>query len=70
MPGERKLGLGREDADPDGAALLRRKHEGRLGEPDLERQRLHGLLVDLPRVGEDGELISLERASVKTSATT
>ena len=61
MPGERKLGLGREDADPDGAALLRRQHEGRLGEPDLERKRLHGLLVDLPRVGEDGELVSLER---------
>ena len=62
MPGERKLGLGREDADADGASLLRRQHEGRFGEPDLERERLHGLLVDRARVGEDGKLIPLEGA--------
>ena len=70
MPGERKLGPGREDADPDRAALLRRQHERRLGEPDLERERLHRLLVDRARVREDGKLVSLERRSVKTSATT
>ena len=62
MPGERKLGPGREDADPDRAALLRRQDEGRLREADLERERLHRLLVDRPRVREDGELVPLERA--------
>ena len=42
-------------------ALFRRKHERRLREPDLERERLHGLDVELARIGENGELIPLER---------
>ena len=61
MPGERKLGLRREDADPHRPALLGREHERRLREPDLERERLHRFLVERARVGEHGELVALER---------
>ena len=50
-----------EDSDASGASLLGGQHERRLREADLERERLHRLRVDLARVGEDGELISLER---------
>ena len=46
MAGERQLEGRREDADLDVAAVLRRVHEHRLAEPDLERERLHRLVVE------------------------
>ncbi len=42
-------------------ALARRQHEDGLGEAELERQRLHRQLVEVARVGEDGELVAGER---------
>jgi hypothetical protein len=50
-----------EDADTRGSARLRRQHEGRLGEADLECECLHRLSVDAAGVREDGELVALER---------
>ena len=42
MAGERHLGLGREDADVGGVRrVLGRQHEGRLGEVEFGRDRLH-----------------------------
>ena len=38
-----------------------RKHERRLGEPELERERLHELHVQPSGIGENAELIPLER---------
>ena len=61
VPGERNLVPRREDADADGAAFARRQHEDGLGEPELERQLLHRQLVEVARVGEDGELVARER---------
>ena len=58
MPCERKLEGRSEDPDPDVATGLGREHEHRLAEPDLERERLHRLVVQPARVGEDGELVS------------
>ena len=42
----------------DVAAALGREDEHRLAEADLERERLHRLVVQPARVGEDGELVS------------
>ena len=61
MTGKRELGERREDADPRVPARLGRQHKGHLREVDLARERLHRLVGDPATVGEDGELISLER---------
>ena len=61
VAGERQLEGRREDPDPDVAAGLGWEHEDRLAEADLERERLHGLVVEPARVGEDGELVALKR---------
>ena len=61
VPGERELVLRREDPNPHRPALPRRQHEDGLGEAELERQRLHRQLVEVARVGEDGELVAGER---------
>ena len=61
MAGERQLRLGREDPDvvavgPDG------RHERGLGEPDLERERLHRRVVEPGgRLRDDAELVAAER---------
>ena len=70
MPGERHLLLRVEDPHPRGAALLGREHEDGLGEADLERERLHRLVVEASRVREDRELVSVNGVCVKSSATT
>ncbi len=61
MPREGELEVRREDANPRVAAALGREHEHRLAEPDLERERLHRLVVEPARVGEDRELVPGER---------
>ena len=61
MAGERKLEVRRKDPDPDVAAALRRKDEDRFAEADLERERLHGLVVERAGIGEDRELVARER---------
>ncbi len=61
MPGERDLVAGREDANANGAAFARRQDEHALGEAKLERQLLHRQLVEVARVGEDGQLVARER---------
>ena len=61
VAGERELVPRREDPDPHGPALARRQHEDGLGEAELERERLHRQLVEVARVGEDGELVARER---------
>ena len=43
VPGERHLVVRVEDPHASGATRLGRKHEGRLREADLERERLHRL---------------------------
>ncbi len=47
----------REDPQPRVPACLRCVDEDRLGEPDLERERLQQLLGNRARVREDGQLI-------------
>jgi hypothetical protein len=61
VPGEGNLGRGREDADADVRVGLRRQHEDGLAELRLARERLHGVGVEVAPVGEDGELVPLER---------
>jgi hypothetical protein len=51
----------REDPDSRVPVRLRRVDEDRLAVRHLERERLQLLLRELPRVGEDGELVSRER---------
>ena len=70
MPGERELARGREDPHPHVPVGLGRVDEHRLGEVHLPREPLQLRLRDLPRVGEDGELVARERPAVKTSQTT
>ena len=61
VAGERQLDARREDPDPRVAAGLGRQHEDRLGEVHLARERLHLLVVEAARVGEDRELVPGER---------
>jgi len=61
MPGERDLDNRREDAHACMPVARGRVHEHRLGEVHLPRQRLQQLLGELARVGEDRELVALER---------
>ena len=61
MAGERELAERGEDPDPRVSALLRRQDEDRLGEVHLAGERLHPLRVEPPPVGEDGELVALQR---------
>ena len=65
MPGKWELDVGREDADEDVAVGLRRVDEDGLREAELLRERLQQLLGDAARVGEDGELVALERRRCK-----
>ena len=63
MAGERHLGLGREDPDLGGMRrVLRRQHEGRLGEVELGGDRLHLLGGQASGVGHDGQGIAAEPA--------
>ena len=63
MAGERHLGLGREDADLGGVGrVLRRQHEGRLGEVELGGDRLHLLGGQALGIGHDGQRIAAESA--------
>ena len=63
MAGERHLGLGREDADFGRVGgVLGRQHEGRLGEVEFGRDRLHLLGREAARVAEDGQRIAAEFA--------
>ena len=61
MTGELHLVIGVEDAHASRASLLGWQHESRLGEADLERERLHGLGSDAAGIGEDRELVAGER---------
>ena len=61
MARERHLVERVEDPHPRRPALLRGQHEGRLGESDLEGERLHRRVVEAAGVGEDRELVSGER---------
>ena len=61
MAREGHLVTGVEDPDPRLSALLRRKDERGLREADLERERLHEPHIELPCVGEHGELVAGER---------
>ena len=62
MAGERQLGLGREDADLGGMrGIPGRQHEGRLGEVEFGRDRLHLLRRQALGVGDDGQRIAAER---------
>src|SRR5690606_28748009 len=61
MAGERDLGAWCEDADAGGAAMLGREHEGGLGQVQLAREGLHGVRVEVARIGEYGEGIAGER---------
>ena len=61
MTAKRDLRELREDADPRVPAGLGRQHERHLREVDLARERLHRFVVERASVGEDGELVSLER---------
>ena len=61
MSGERQLVAGREDPDPRVPVPLRREHEDGLAEVHLPRERLHLVVVELARVGEDGELVAGQR---------
>ena len=62
MPGERQLGRRREDPDPDvGVVGAGGRHEHRLRERHLLRERLHRRVVEIARVGEHRELVPLER---------
>ena len=61
MAGEGQLGLGREDADMGGVRrVLRRQHEGRLGEVELGGDGLHLLRRQALGVGHDGQGIAAE----------
>ena len=61
MAGEGQLGLGREDADLGGVRrVLRRQHEGRLGEVELGGDRLHLLGREAFGVENDGQRIAAE----------
>ena len=61
MAGERELAERGEDPDPHVSALLRRQDEDRLGEVHLAGERLHPPGVEPAPVGEDGELVALQR---------
>src|SRR2546421_7566529 len=61
MAGKRQLVRRCEDPDPRVPVLCRRIDEDGLGEVDLARERLQTLFRDLPRVGEDGELVPGKR---------
>src|SRR5437016_6379557 len=62
MTGEGQLDLGGEDAHAaEMPRVLRRQHEGRFGEVELARERLHRALAEPAGVGEHGELVSTER---------
>ena len=61
VSGERKLGNGREDPHANVPVAVRRVDERRFGEVQLPREPLELPLRDLPRVGEDGELVSGQR---------
>ena len=61
MPGERDLDRRREDAHARVPAVLGRIDEHRLGVVHLPRERLQRVLGQVARVGEDGELVALER---------
>ncbi len=61
MAGEGQLQRGREDANARMPARLRREDENSLGEVHLLGQLLHRRVVDLAAVGEDGQLVALER---------
>ena len=61
MAGERQLVARGEDPDPGVPTGLGRQDEDGLREPDLERQRLHPLGIEPPRVGEHRELVALQR---------
>jgi len=61
MAGERHLRLGGEDADLGGVLrILRRQHEGRLGEVELGGDRLHLLGRKAPCVGKHGQRVAAE----------
>ena len=61
MAGEGHLGLGREDADLGGVRrVLRRQHEGRLGEVELGGDGLHLLGRQALGVRHDGQGIAAE----------
>ncbi len=63
MAGERHLGLGREDADLGGVGgVLRRQHEGRLGQVELGGDFLHLLSRQAGRIGNHGQRIAAELA--------
>ena len=63
MAGERQLGLGREDAHLGRVrGLLGRQHEGRLGEVELGRDRLHLRGLEALRIGDDGQRVAAESA--------
>ena len=61
MAGERELAERGEDPDPGVSPLLRRQDEDRLGEVHLAGERLHPLRVEPAPVGEDRELVALQR---------
>ena len=61
MAGERELAERGEDPDPGVSPLLRRQDEDRLGEVHLAGERLHPPGVEPAPVGEDGELVALQR---------
>ena len=72
MAGEGQLARRREDADPHVCIRrLRRQHEDRLAQKFISRaSACISTLVEIARVGEDGELVPGQRRSVKTSQST
>src|SRR5581483_3991488 len=63
VAGHRQLAIGREDADSHVAPGARgRHHEGRLGEVELARDRLHQRRVEAAGVEHDRQLVAGQRA--------
>ncbi len=62
VPGERHLDRRREDPDSRVPVALRLVDEHGLGVVHLPRDRLQPVLGNLARIGEDGDLVALQRS--------